>query len=304
MTKSIHAVPVKQTATSTQPNVSSFFDPATFTYSYVVTDPSGQAAVIDAVLDYDPAGGRTNTSSADALIDYIKAHDLAVQWILETHVHADHLSAAQYVKQQCGGEVAIGALVSEVQAIFAGVFNAENNFATDGSQFDRLLKEGDKLPLGDCTIEVIHTPGHTPACVTYLIGNNAFVGDTLFMPDYGTARTDFPGGDAGELYRSIAKILSLPDQTHLFMCHDYGTESRSEYANETTVVVERDTNVHLKDGVSEVEFVEFRNARDAELAAPKLLYPSVQFNMRGGAFPPAEANGKVYFKIPVRTHTC
>ncbi len=304
MSKPIHSTTSGLAEASATPRVTGFFDPATFTYSYVVADQTGQAAVIDAVLDYDPAAGRTQTNSADTLIAYLRKQDLTLKWILETHVHADHLSAAQYVKHHCGGQVAIGAYVSEVQNIFAGVFNAEDSFATDGSQFDRLLNEGDELPLGDNTIEVIHTPGHTPACVTYVIGDTAFVGDTLFMPDYGTARTDFPGGNAGELYRSIEKILSLPEHTRLYMCHDYGTQERSEYANETTVAEQRTTNVHLKNSVSEAEFVEFRNKRDAELAAPKLLYPSVQFNMRGGAFPPAEANGKVYFKIPLRTHTC
>ena len=280
--------------------ITPFFDQTTFSYSYVVADDSGHAAVIDAVLDFDPAAVRATTGGADAIIKHIETAGLQLDWILETHVHADHLSAAQYIKAKLGGQVAIGEHVTAVQEIFKGVFNAEACFAADGSQFDRLLKEGYSLQLGNLTIDVIHTPGHTPACVTYLVNDAAFVGDTLFMPDYGSARTDFPGGDARELYRSIRRILALPANTALYMCHDYGTDTRKTFACETDVATQNENNIHMHAAVSETDFVAFREGRDAELAAPRLLYPSVQFNMRAGHFPPAENNGRVYLKLPVR----
>lgn len=282
------------------PEVTPFFDPATFSYSYVVADTSGHAAVIDAVLDFDPVAVRTTTKNADAIIAFVQEHQLTVDWVLETHVHADHLSAAQYIREHCGGQVAIGTFVSAIQNIFADVFNAESEFATDGRQFDRLLSTGDVLALGTLEIKVMHTPGHTPACVTYLVDDVAFVGDTLFMPDYGTARTDFPGGDAQQLYQSIQRILALPGSTTLYMCHDYGTETRKTFACKTTVDEERRSNIHIKEGVAADVFTTFRKTRDAELAAPRLLYPAVQFNMRGGRLPPAEDNGRVYLKLPVR----
>jgi glyoxylase-like metal-dependent hydrolase (beta-lactamase superfamily II) len=282
------------------PQITPFFDQTTFSYSYVVADDSGHAAVIDAVLDFDPAAVRATTGGADTIIEYIESRRLQLDWILETHVHADHLSAAQYIKAKLGGQVAIGEHVTAVQEIFKGVFNAEACFAADGSQFDRLLKDGDSLSLGSLSIDVMHTPGHTPACVTYLIDDAAFVGDTLFMPDYGSARTDFPGGNAHELYRSIRRILALPASTALYMCHDYGTDTRKTFACETDVASQNATNIHINTTVSEADFVDFREGRDAELAAPRLLYPAVQFNMRAGHFPPAENNGRVYLKLPVR----
>ncbi len=280
--------------------VASFFAPGTFSYSYVVSDPATRkAAIIDTVLDYEPASGRTSTDSADLILDYIERERLSVEWILETHVHADHLSAARYLKTKTGGLIAVGAQINCVQRMFGKIFNAEPEFAKDGSQFDRLLADGDQLMIGSLLIEVMHTPGHTPACVTYVIGDAAFVGDTLFMPDYGTARADFPGGSARVLYRSIQRILALPPSTTLYLCHDYGTATRTEFRGQTTVADERANNIHIHEGVTEREFVEFRQARDATLNAPKLLYPAVQFNMRGSTLPPPEANGQSYFKIPV-----
>ena len=279
-------------------SVTPFFDPDTYSYSYVV-ESGDAAAVIDPVLNYDAASGRTSTSGADAIIGHIESRSLDLKWILETHIHADHLSAAQHIKQALGGSTVVGVQVHQVQRIFAGVFNVGEDFAVDGRQFDRLVEEGDQLPLGAHQIEVVNTPGHTPACVTYVIESHAFVGDTLFMPDYGTARTDFPGGDAHTLYQSIRKILALPRQTTLYMCHDYGTEQRKQFEYQTTVAAQRTMNVQANEGVDETSFVAARQARDADLAAPRLLYPSVQFNMRAGAFPPAESNGRAYFKIPV-----
>ncbi len=281
--------------------VTPFFDPATYSYSYVVADSTGHAAVIDSVLDFDPVAVRATTDSADRLIQFITDQQLILDWILETHVHADHLSAAQYLKSQLGGRVAIGVQVIAVQGIFKDVFNAEAGFCSNGGQFDLLLQDGQQLPLGDTEIEVLHTPGHTPACVTYRIDDAAFVGDTLFMPDYGSARTDFPGGDASQLFQSIQKILALPATTTLYMCHDYGTDTRTEFACETTVAEQAEHNIHAHANVSEAEFVDFRKTRDAQLAAPRLLYPAVQFNMRAGHFPPPEDNGKVYLKLPVKT---
>jgi glyoxylase-like metal-dependent hydrolase (beta-lactamase superfamily II) len=283
------------------PAVQPFFDPATFTWTYVVSDPgSGAAAIIDPVLDFDPASGRVSTASAGRIVDYVRAHGLDVQWILETHVHADHLSGARYLQRQLGGRTGIGKHVGEVQSVFGDLFNAEPTFARDGSQFDHLFADGDTLDLGALTGSVWHTPGHTPACVTYLFDGLAFVGDTIFAPDYGTARTDFPGGDAATLYRSIRRILALPSETVLYLCHDYETAGRKEFTCTTTVGAERAGNVHVADGVSEADFVRFREARDRELAAPRLLLPSVQFNMRAACFGPPEANGMQYLKIPVR----
>ncbi len=283
------------------PETAAFFDPATFTWSYVVMDPeSNAAAIIDSVLDYDPASGRTSTASADRLIDFVRRRGLSVEWILETHVHADHLSGASYLKDALGAQTGIGNQVGAVQSVFGDLFNAEKTFPRDGSQFDHLFAEDETLTIGSLEARVWHTPGHTPACVTYVFDGAAFVGDTIFMPDYGTARTDFPGGDARTLYRSIRRILSLPGSTTLYLCHDYETADRLEFCSQTTVAVERAKNIHVHDGISEEAFVTFREQRDAELAAPRLLLPSVQFNMRGASLPPAEENGMHYFKIPVR----
>ncbi|MGE0624349.1 MAG: MBL fold metallo-hydrolase [Pseudomonadales bacterium] len=284
-----------------RPEIEPFFDPATYTWSYVVMDPSSNsAAVIDPVLDYDPASGRTSTGSADRLVDFVRRKGLTVEWILETHVHADHLSGASYLKDVLGGRTGIGSRVVAVQKVFGNLFNAEPAFARDGSQFDHLFEDNEGFRIGGLEARVWHTPGHTPACATYVFDDAAFVGDTLFMPDYGTARTDFPGGDAPTLYRSIHRILALPAETVLYLCHDYETATRSTFCHRTTVAEERADNIHVHDGVSEAEFVAFREQRDSGLAAPRLLLPSVQFNMRGAALPPAEANGMHYFKIPVR----
>ena len=283
-----------------RPAVTAFFDTATYTYSYVVRDPASKACVIiDSVLDYDPASGRTNTGSADKILVFVREQQLTVEWILETHVHADHLSAAPYLKQRLGAPIAIGAQITTVQQVFGELFNAEAQFATDGSQFDRLLNEGDMLAVGQMSVQVMHTPGHTPACLSYLIGDAAFVGDTLFMPDYGTARCDFPGGDARTLYASIQRLFELPDSTRLFMCHDYKAPGRDEYCNETTVVDERKNNIHVREGINADDFVAMRTARDATLSMPTLILPSVQVNMRAGELPPAEDNGVRYLKIPL-----
>lgn len=281
-------------------NITPFFDPATFSYSYVVADATNRAAIIDPVLDFDPVAVRATTSSAERIAVHVEQSGLTVDWILESHVHADHLSASQHLRSRVGGRIAISAHVDQVQNIFADVFHVEAEFARDGSQFDQLLREGDALPLGDATINVMETPGHTPACVTFLVNGSAFVGDTLFMPDYGSARTDFPGGDAHRLYQSIRRILALPGSTKLYMCHDYGTDARSTFACETTVDEQNNCNVHVNRNVSEPEFVTSREARDAGLAAPRLLYPAVQFNMRAGRFPPPESNGRVYLKLPLQ----
>lgn len=280
--------------------VTSFFDPTTYTYSYVVRDPASQACVIiDSVLDYDPASGRTKTASADNIVAFVREQKLVVEWLLETHVHADHLSAAPYLKQKLGGQLAIGAQITTVQQVFGEIFNADAQFATDGSQFDRLLNEGDTLTVGDLSVQIMHTPGHTPACLSYVIGDAVFVGDTLFMPDYGTARCDFPGGDAGTLYASIQRLFELPDNTRLFMCHDYKALGRDEYCNETTVAAERQNNIHVREGISADEFIAMRTERDATLSMPTLILPSVQVNMRAGELPPAEDNGVRYLKIPL-----
>jgi glyoxylase-like metal-dependent hydrolase (beta-lactamase superfamily II) len=281
-------------------HIEPFFDPATFTYSYVVSDPqTGQCAVIDSVLDYDPASGRTSHATAQRLVDYVCKQDLKVQWLLETHVHADHLSAAPYLRQQLGGQLAIGDRITVVQDTFGKLFNAGTGFATDGRQFDHLFHDGDTFQVGNIQARAIHTPGHTPACMTYVIGDAAFVGDTLFMPDYGTARCDFPGGDARTLYQSIQKLFALPGDTRVFMCHDYKAPGREEFLYETTIAAEREHNVHVHAGISEDQFVAMRTARDATLGMPTLILPSVQINMRGGELPEPESNGTRYLKIPL-----
>ncbi len=283
-----------------QPEVKGFFDEHTFTVSYVVHDPaSKQAAVIDSVLDYDPASGRTSYSSADKITDYVKANRLDVTWLLETHAHADHISAAPYLQEKLGGKIAIGENIKAVQDVFGNLFNVGSEFRRDGSDFDVLFSDGATFRIGALPVTVLHVPGHTPACIAYVVGDAAFVGDTMFMPDYGTARADFPGGDARQLYQSIQRILSLPDKTRLFMCHDYLPDGRAEYVWETTVAAEREGNIHAHDGVSEDEFVEMREARDATLEMPRLILPSVQVNMRAGHLPPPEDNGVVYLKMPV-----
>lgn len=282
------------------PQVKSFFDPATFTVSYVVHDPETRvAAVIDSVLDFDAAAGRTSSRSADAIIDHVRQHDLTVEWLLETHAHADHLSAAPYIQQALGGKLAIGRAILEVQGIFGKLFNAGSAFARDGSQFDRLFDDGDRFSIGNLQVTVLHVPGHTPADLAYVIGDAAFVGDTLFMPDYGTARADFPGGDARTLYRSIRRLLSLPPETRLFLCHDYKAPGRDEFRWETTVAEQRAGNVHVHDGADEQSFVTMREARDAQLDMPKLILPSIQVNMRGGHLPEPDDNGIRYLKIPL-----
>ncbi len=281
------------------PNVKTFFDQATFTATHLVWDPQTRhAAVVDSVKDYDPKSGRTSTASADELIAFAEQEGLTLEWILETHVHADHLTAAPYLKEKLGGRTGIGARIDLVQSVFKQVFNAEEAFATDGRQFDRLFDDGETLHIGELEAKVIHTPGHTPACATYVVGNVAFVGDTLFMPDFGTARCDFPGGDARELYRSIKKILSLPPETRLFLCHDYGPNGR-DYQWETTVAAERAENIHVNDSVQEDAFVAMRSERDKQLDMPVLILPSVQVNMRAGDPPPPESNGTRYLKIPL-----
>lgn len=282
------------------PIVRTFFDEATFTASHVVHDPStGAAAIIDSVLDYDPASGRTSHESADAIISYIEAMGLRVLWLLETHAHADHLSAAPYLKERLGGTIAIGRDITQVQESFGAIFNAGDAFLRDGSQFDRLFDDGERFELGSIAATVLHVPGHTPADLAYVIGDAVFTGDTIFMPDFGTARADFPGGDAHQLYRSIRRLLSLPREARLYLCHDYKAPGRDTYAWETTVGAERDRNVHAHDGIGEDDFVAMRTARDATLDMPRLILPSVQVNMRGGRFPEPEANGVRYLKIPI-----
>jgi len=284
-----------------KPEIKAFFHKPTFTISYVVSDPESQkCAIIDSVLDFDAKSGRTSCQAADQLIAYIKDNSLEPEWILETHVHADHLTAAPYLQEQLGGVVCIGDNVGAVQRVFKDVFNAGDGMSTNGSQFDRLLKDGDVLDCGTVMIETLATPGHTPACLSYVVGDSVFVGDTLFMPDYGTARCDFPGGDAAILYSSIKKILSMPDATRLFMCHDYGPNGR-EYCWETTVGVQRKQNVHINDGVSEDAFVQMRRERDSKLDMPVLILPAVQVNMRAGAFPEVDDNGVSYLKIPLNS---
>ena len=281
------------------PTVQTFFDPATSTATHLVSDPTTKtAAVIDPVLDYEPKAGRLSMTSADALLAAIKAQGLTLAYVLETHAHADHLSAADYLRRKTGAQVAIGADIVAVQAAFIPVFEAED-VAADGGAFDRLLREGDTLPLGNLTIGVLHTPGHTPADVTYLIGDAAFIGDTLFMPDYGTARTDFPGGDAATLYRSIQKILALPAETRVFVGHDYLPPTRQDNRWETTIARQRSENIHIKTGVTEAAFVPMRDARNATLSAPTLILPSLQVNIRGGRLPKPSKAGRVFLKLPV-----
>ncbi|WP_374763448.1 MBL fold metallo-hydrolase [Yunchengibacter salinarum] len=283
-----------------KPDVTAFFDEDTFTVSYVVKDPaSHHAAIIDSVLDYDPAAGRTSTASADRLIDHVIRNGLSVDAIMETHVHADHLSAAPYLQEKLGAPVLIGANVTTVQDVFGKMFNAGTAFERDGSQFDRLLQDGDRFTIGGMTGTALHTPGHTPACMTYLIGDAAFVGDTIFMPDYGTARCDFPGGDARTLYESIQKIFAMPDETRIFLCHDYKAPGRDEYQWQTTVGEEKARNIHVHTDIDMDSFVKMRTERDSTLGAPRLLLPSVQVNMRAGHLPPAEDNGTRYIKIPL-----
>jgi len=283
----------------TAPNVKAFFDESTFTVSYVVSDPeTSRAAIIDPVLDFDAASGRTSTKSADEIVAFVADSELEVDWIFETHVHADHLTGAPYLKDKLGGQTAIGKGVTAVQFEFKGVFNLPD-LDTDGSQFDRLFTDGDEFALGSISGRVIATPGHTPACVTYVIGDSAYVGDTLFMPDFGTARTDFPGGSAAQLYGSIQKILALPDNTRLYMCHDYKAPGRDVYAWETTVAAQRDNNIHINKRVSEKEFIELREGRDSQLGMPKLILPSIQVNVRAGHLPDPESNDIRYLKIPL-----
>lgn len=284
----------------TPPDITAFFDEATNTVSYLVVDPDTRdAAMIDPVLDYDAASGEVDTASADRMLAAVKARGLRVKLVLETHAHADHLSAAPYIKAKTGAEIGIGEHIRDVQKIFRPVFAADD-LKADGSDFDRLFADGERFPIGSLEVEVIHTPGHTPADISYRIGDALFVGDTLFMPDYGTARADFPGGDARQLYRSIRKLLELPRGSRIFLCHDYKAPGRDDYAWETTVGAQRDASVHVHDGVSEDDFVAMREARDATLPAPKLLLPSIQVNIRAGRFPSEEANGVRYLKIPVK----
>jgi glyoxylase-like metal-dependent hydrolase (beta-lactamase superfamily II) len=281
------------------PQVHGMFDPATWTVTYVVHHGPGSAcAIIDSVLDYDPKSGRTQHASADQVIEYVRSQNLQVQWILETHAHADHLSAAPYLRAQLGGKIGIGGNITTVQKVFKGVFNLEPGFKQDGSQFDHLFQEGEVIPLGARFGEVFFVPGHTPACAAYRFGDAVFVGDTLFMPDVGTARCDFPGGDARVLYSSTRRLLSLPPETRLFMCHDYAPADRN-VAFESTVAEQRAKNIHVHDGVSEEEFVAMRTKRDATLEMPTLILPSVQVNIRAGELPPKEDNGVAYLKIPL-----
>ncbi len=280
--------------------VENFFDEPTNTASYVIHDPATrQAAVIDSVLNFDAAAGRTSTQSANAIIDYVSREGLIIAWLLETHAHADHLSAAPYLQQKVGGKLAIGREIVTVQNVFGKIFNVGTEFARDGSEFDRLFDDGDRFSIGNIPAIALHVPGHTPADMAYVVGDVVFTGDTLFMPDYGTARADFPGGDARHLYRSIHRLLSLPDETRLFLCHDYKAPGRDQFVWETTVVSERSGNVHIHDGVGEDAFVAMRTARDATLGMPKLILPSVQVNMRAGHLPQPEANGMRYLKLPL-----
>lgn len=283
-----------------KPEVHGFFDEGTFTVTYVVRDPSSRkCAVIDSVLDFDYASGRTDTRTADAVIDFIKGNGFEVEWLLESHVHADHLSAAPCIQQQLGGKIGIGENIRVVQDTFGKVFNEGTEFQRDGSQFDALFKDGDRFHIGQMPVDVMHTPGHTPACLTYVAGDAAFVGDTLFMPDFGTARCDFPGGSAEALYRSIQKILTLPDATRIFVGHDYKAPGRDDYAWESTVAEQKAFNIHVGAGKPAEDFVSMRKARDSTLALPRLIVPSLQVNMRAGQMPPPEDNGVCYLKVPV-----
>lgn len=282
------------------PDVHAFFDEATNTITYVVVEPQGRAcAVIDSVLDFDYASGRTDTRSADAVVDFIRAKGLELKWVLETHVHADHLSAAPYLQERLGGRIGIGDRITVVQETFGKIFNEGTQFQRDGSQFDQLFREGDSLMIGQLRADVLHTPGHTPACLTYVIGDAAFVGDTLFMPDFGTARCDFPGGSAEVMFDSVQKILSLPEETRIFVGHDYKAPGRDVFAWESTVGAQKAMNVHIGAGRSKEDFVVMRQKRDATLAMPRLIIPSLQINMRAGQFPEPEENGQSYLKVPI-----
>nr|WP_025825962.1 MBL fold metallo-hydrolase [Acetobacter persici] len=283
-----------------KPIVKTFFDEATFTASHVVHDPETKAAaVVDSILDYDAASGRTRYDSARKIVDYVRAEGLKVEWQLETHAHADHLSAAPWLQEQVGGKLGIGADIVRVQEVFGKIFNAGTRFARDGSQFDHLFHDGDQFQIGSLKATALHVPGHTPADMAFVVGDAAFIGDTLFMPDYGTARADFPGGDARMLFHSIRRLLTLPDQTRLFLCHDYKAPGRTEFAWETTVGAERAHNIHVHDGVPEEDFVTMRTKRDSTLSLPNLIMPSVQINIRGGHMPEPEENGVSYIKIPI-----
>ncbi|WP_338467458.1 MBL fold metallo-hydrolase [Novosphingobium sp. ZN18A2] len=283
-----------------RPVVKGFFDEATFTASYVVHDPATmRAAVVDSVLDYDPAAGRTAFDSAQKIVDYVEDNGLTVDWLLETHAHADHLSAAPWLQGQLGGKIAIGAEIVRVQDVFGKLFNEGTAFERDGSQFDCLFRDGDTFMVGGIEARVLHVPGHTPADLAYVVGDAVFAGDTIFMPDYGTARADFPGGDARQLFRSIRRLLSLPEKARLFLCHDYKAPGRDEFVHETTVGAERAQNVHVHEGVGEDEFVTMRTERDKTLGMPRLILPSIQVNMRAGHLPDPEANGTRYLKIPI-----
>ncbi len=282
------------------PHVKAFFDEPTFTASYVVHDPATKvAAVIDSVLNFDQAAGRTSFDSADQIIAYVNEEGLKVEWISETHAHADHLSAAPYLQEKLGGMLVIGAEILTVQNVFGKIFNEGTEFVRDGSQFDRLLDDGDTLMIGEVPLIALHVPGHTPADMAYVIGDAVFTGDTMFMPDYGSARADFPGGDARQLYRSVRRLMKLPDESRVFLCHDYKAPNREEYVWETSMLAEKTGNVHFHEGVSEDAFVEMRTQRDATLALPKLILPSIQVNIRGGRVPEPEENGVSYLKLPL-----
>lgn len=284
------------------PEVRGFFDEATFTASYVVHDPvAKRAAIIDSVLDFDQPSGRTSTGSADAIIAYVKDAELTVDWMLETHAHADHLSAAPYLQKKLGGKLAIGREIMTVQEVFGKIFNEGTDFVRDGSQFDQLLDDGDRIMIGEIPMTALNVPGHTPADMAYIVGDAALVGDTMFMPDYGTARADFPGGDAKILFRSIRRLMNLPDETRVFLCHDYKAPDRDEFVWETTIGAQRTSNVHVHEGVNEDDFAAMRTTRDATLGMPRLILPSIQINMRGGHFPEPEDNGTRYLKLPLDT---
>jgi len=282
------------------PEVKAFFDNATNTVSFVIKDPnSNKCAIIDSVLDFDYSSGHTDTKSADEIIAYVKAEGLEPEWLLESHVHADHLSAAPYIQEQVGGKIGIGDQISVVQDVFGKVFNEGTDFQRNGSQFDALFKEGDTFKIGGLNVNVMHTPGHTPACMTYVVGDAAFVGDTMFMPDFGTARCDFPGGSAETLYDSIQKILSLPDETRIFVGHDYKAPGRDEFAWETSVAEQKAANIHVSEDKDAAEFIKMRTERDAQLNVPKLIVPAIQVNMRAGQMPEPDESGQVYLKVPV-----
>ena len=298
--KAIAQVEAVHQGHSPKPLVLSYFHEPTFTASHIIYDPtSKRAAIIDSVLDFDQSSGCIHYAQADAMIKDVRAYGLHIDWILETHAHADHLSAAPYLQKHLGGQLAIGRDITIVQNVFGKIFNEGTEFARDGSQFDRLLADGDRLMLGETAIIALHVPGHTPADMAYIVGDAAFIGDTMFMPDYGSARADFPGGDARKLYHSVRRLMQLPDKTRLFLCHDYKAPDRDHFMWETTMGEERHSNVHLHEGISEEQFVAMRTARDATLDMPRLILPSIQVNMRAGHLPPAEANGTSYLKLPV-----